>query len=79
MMPCEAIGMPSPIYTWYYNGGHLQIDDATHMLLLQSGGLYFSGVRIADSGHYTCRADNAYGSVSADAYLSVVKGKECQI
>ena len=64
---CNASGVPGPVITWLFDGGHLPYSLATN------GTLSVYHVQNSDSfeGNYTCIASNRAGLNSSTATLTV--------
>lgn len=67
---CEADGVPQPIITWYKDGQPI-FPFGGLTLSLHGITLGVPQVRPSDEGEYTCRAQNAAGTVEASAVLYV--------
>lgn len=57
---CPAIGNPLPEITWYKNGQYLDMGDMKHHKLAK---FQLDDIIRNDSGTYTCRLENRYGSI----------------
>lgn len=69
---CAAAGDPAPRLSWYRRGVELH-SGPEFDLLLENHVLVVRQVTRAHQGVYTCRADSATGSITADARLIVVE------
>ncbi|XP_053408441.1 roundabout homolog 2-like isoform X2 [Mercenaria mercenaria] len=70
LLRCQATGDPKPIIRWYKNGRSLDKKDARY-LLLDSGTLQISSLKISDSGNYMCKAGSETGETTMTAKLIV--------
>ncbi|XP_047493701.1 protein sidekick-like isoform X3 [Penaeus chinensis] len=70
-MTCRAGGAPTPNITWFFNDND-ELFENGHYEILASGDLLIVGVRTSDEGKYTCMRANEAGSVSGDAWLSIL-------
>ncbi|XP_063378104.1 protein sidekick isoform X1 [Cydia fagiglandana] len=68
---CRAIGAPTPNVTWYFNDS-LIINLSARLQALEHGDLLITSTTTADTGKYTCVRANDAGSVSGEAYLTVL-------
>ncbi|KAG7176448.1 sidekick-like 1 [Homarus americanus] len=68
---CRAGGAPQPNVTWLYNDD-LELVENGHYQILSSGDLLIAGVNTRDEGKYTCLRSNEAGTVSGDAWLSIL-------
>ncbi|XP_054706308.1 titin-like isoform X2 [Uloborus diversus] len=71
-------GRPFPDVTWYLNGNQV-VDDATHKLLVNEGGVHALMITSAsrtDAGNYTCIAKNKSGEVSFNVNLHVIEKEQ---
>ncbi|XP_055390625.1 protein sidekick isoform X4 [Condylostylus longicornis] len=68
---CKAVGAPAPNITWVYNETKL-VEITSRFQILDSGDLLISNVRESDAGLYSCVRSNEAGTVSGEAYLSVL-------
>lgn len=72
---CDVISKPYPVIKWFRDnielthGGHIKISNGGKNLTV-------GRLTIADSGNYTCLADNEFGSVSKSMLLDVKKEKK---
>lgn len=70
MLRCQGTGDPQPMISWQKNGRSVNKMDA-RITMLDSGTLQISGLKISDSGQYTCKASSETGEASMTATLSV--------
>ncbi|XP_068166004.1 hemicentin-1 [Antennarius striatus] len=70
VLPCEALGSPSPLVTWSRNGQPIPPVTAG-FTVLPSGSLRITDVRLMDSKRYTCTAQNPAGNASLSYQLHV--------
>lgn len=68
-IPCIPEAMPFPKFTWSF--GNRPISDGGRIRTLPNGFLFFSSVDQFDSGLYTCRVKNEFGSAEISTYLTV--------
>lgn len=68
---CDATGDPTPIITWYKNGGPLP-NNGRFEILDSGRTLRISQVSRADRDVYTCRAESAAGRMEASAELLIL-------
>ncbi|KAI8435034.1 hypothetical protein MSG28_003463 [Choristoneura fumiferana] len=68
---CRAVGAPTPNVTWYFNDSII-INLSGRLQGLEAGDLLITSTTTADSGKYTCVRSNDAGSVSGEAYLTVL-------
>ncbi|XP_012582834.1 PREDICTED: peroxidasin homolog [Condylura cristata] len=66
---CEAGGHPQPVIAWTKGGSQLSVD--RRHIVLSSGTLRISDVRLHDQGQYECQAVNIIGSQRVVAQLTV--------
>lgn len=67
-------GRPFPDVSWYLNGNQL-VDDATHKLLVNEGGVHalmITSTSRTDAGTYTCVARNKSGEATFTVNLHVI-------
>ena len=67
-------GRPFPDVSWYLNGNQV-IDDATHKLLVNEGGVHalmITTTSRTDAGTYTCVARNKSGEATFNVNLHVI-------
>ena len=72
---CEISSVPSPQFTWRFNGLDLDVATLNSGQGLQRNSLTLSSVGYSDAGEYTCVAANSMLGVSRFSYpgtLSVV-------
>ncbi|KAL5020556.1 hypothetical protein ScPMuIL_003448 [Solemya velum] len=69
LMPCSAVGNPTPKIKWLVGGKAVKTDDRIEMLT--NGSLFINYLVAEDSANYTCRAENEYGADSIIYTLSV--------
>lgn len=71
---CEAIGLPTPVITWFYN------EDINITQNANNYGYYYDYlysvlivryITLQDAGLYTCIASNVHGTVNATTTLQV--------
>ncbi|CAE1331778.1 NRCAM [Acanthosepion pharaonis] len=65
---CEADGKPTPVISWFRRD---QLIKSKRHEILPSGHLRISDVQPTDSGEYTCRARNRFGTNSSTGELAV--------
>ncbi|XP_041856289.1 hemicentin-1 [Melanotaenia boesemani] len=70
VLPCEALGNPSPLVTWSRNGYPIPPVTAG-FTVLPSGSLRITDVHLIDSKLYTCTAENPAGNVSLSYNLHI--------
>nr|AOW69253.1 interleukin-1 receptor [Calliactis polypus] len=64
-LQCCVSGNPAPTVTWFKNGQRLEVNKNIYTKLDSNNQtLWIGGVKIADSGNYTCEARNSKGTVS---------------
>ncbi|XP_045518694.1 protein sidekick isoform X1 [Pieris brassicae] len=68
---CRAVGAPTPNVTWYFNDS-LIINLSGRLQAVEEGDLLITSTTTADSGKYTCKRANEAGSVSGEAFLTVL-------
>lgn len=68
---CRAGGAPQPNVTWLYNDD-MELVENGHYQILSTGDLLIAGVNTRDEGKYTCLRANEAGTVSGDAWLSIL-------
>lgn len=70
-LSCPALGNPLPVITWFH--------DATRMNLtplrfrLKKWSLFIEDLTAADSGVYTCKINNRFGSIEHNIRLQIVR------
>uniref|UniRef100_A0A2P2I497 Neuroglian-like n=1 Tax=Hirondellea gigas TaxID=1518452 RepID=A0A2P2I497_9CRUS len=67
-MTCRMFGAPKPRITWIRDGMELT---GGRYKITDEGDLYISEVAFSDSGHYTCFAENKFGTEEASGSLVV--------
>ena len=84
-LPCDAIGLPTPMVMWDKGGRPLSYGRRTRFHKLDHGSLLITDVREMDAGDYYCLVVNQAGSDTMKIHLKV-KGqcsrtlqKSCQI
>ncbi|CRL00790.1 CLUMA_CG014043, isoform B [Clunio marinus] len=74
-LTCQALGVPSPVVTWYKDGVKIEEDERIAFLQEdQFSTLEISRTYLEDCGQYTASAQNELGSVSCHCNLIVDKG-----
>ncbi|KAK8382212.1 hypothetical protein O3P69_015266 [Scylla paramamosain] len=68
---CQAGGAPQPNITWIFNDS-LELVENGHYQILDDGDLLITSVDSRDEGKYTCLRANEAGSISQDAWLSIL-------
>ncbi|KAK1155520.1 hemicentin-1-like [Acipenser oxyrinchus oxyrinchus] len=72
-LECLVRGSPKPEVTWLKDGAPLDLTDPQHLQLSQDGGsLRILGLRPADSGMYSCLAENSAGQETKIYTLTVL-------
>ena len=67
-LTCQVSGDPQPQIVWRRVGAELPVD---RVHVTEDKSLRIDDVRLGDEGEYVCRAENAVGSVTGSARLSV--------
>ncbi|XP_043196587.1 roundabout homolog 2-like [Amphibalanus amphitrite] len=67
-LTCQVAGDPQPQIVWRRMGAELPLG---RVLVTEDKSLRIDDVRLEDEGEYFCRAENAVGSVTGSARLSV--------
>ncbi|XP_062329471.1 roundabout homolog 2 [Osmerus eperlanus] len=70
LLKCQASGDPVPSISWLKDGASLLGKDP-RMTLQELGSLQIRGLRLSDSGIYTCVAASSSGETSWSAFLEV--------
>lgn len=70
MLTKEDVPFNSVYLLTFIDDGPLEIN--SHLQLLESGDLLISDVRETDAGKYKCVRANEAGTVSGEAYLTVM-------
>ncbi|KAM3610982.1 uncharacterized protein V6R79_011806 [Siganus canaliculatus] len=73
-LPCAARGFPQPAVTWRRRDGRqilTRTDSHSRTTQLENGHLLIHSVWLDDEGLYICEAKNQFGSVEAEARVSV--------
>ena len=70
-LSCAVAGDPLPQIVWRRVGAELPVD---RVHVTEDKSLRIDDVRLGDEGEYVCRAENAVGSVTGSARLSVTGG-----
>ena len=67
---CNPEGAPFPEITWTRNGATLT-SDGSHVTQLANGNLIIQDLSKADTGTYTCRAENRFGDANSSTVLTL--------
>ncbi|XP_077864234.1 hemicentin-1-like [Saccoglossus kowalevskii] len=70
ILPCESIGDPVPDVRWNHNEWRLNMN-SEDFLLLDSGSLQISNVKVKSGGRYRCSITSIAGSDTKDITLTV--------
>ncbi|GFR76179.1 down syndrome cell adhesion molecule-like protein 1 homolog [Elysia marginata] len=70
-LKCLVDADPTPSVTWLYGGQNLSAS-STVAFVNRSQELIVSDVDKTREGTFTCKASNSYGSITADAYVTVI-------
>ncbi|KAK6181653.1 hypothetical protein SNE40_009468 [Patella caerulea] len=70
---CKPEGAPTPVITWFKNGGQLSAGNG-HYEILSNGFLFIIGLQQGDEAMYMCKAENQYGVASDSTRVNVIKG-----
>ena len=76
-LDCQAYGVPAPTLKWvkYTVSGKTVIQTGGRFIVgVVFKNLYILGIHWSDAGRYGCIAQNQYGRLVADAYVTVVTG-----
>jgi len=65
-------GTPTPTINWLVNGQPLDRTDQRFYISRDAGTLKISGVKVSDTGRYTCIANNSVGFAERDFNLDVL-------
>ncbi|XP_050687397.1 protein sidekick-like isoform X4 [Eriocheir sinensis] len=68
---CQADGAPQPNITWFFNDS-LELVGNGHYVIHDSGDILITSVSTRDEGKYTCLRANEAGSLTQDAWLSIL-------
>ena len=60
-LPCEALGIPTPVHTWEKAGRRIELATGRFVQLM-SGSLSINDVAQTDAGTYLCLVQNEAGS-----------------
>lgn len=64
-LPCEAVGFPPPVITWYKNGHVIE------EMPQKKGHLELKDIKFDDRGTYTCSAENLLGRALLSVNVTV--------
>ena len=70
ILPCKAVGFPSPVISWYKDGRVIK-DERRQF---KNRNLEIKNILFEDRGIYTCTAENLLGRVQLSVNVTV-KGK----
>uniref|UniRef100_A0A3Q3L4X2 Uncharacterized protein n=1 Tax=Mastacembelus armatus TaxID=205130 RepID=A0A3Q3L4X2_9TELE len=72
-LPCVARGLPQPTVTWSKEDGRqiLRTDSHSRTVQLENGHLLIQSIWLDDDGLYICEAKNQFGTIRAEARVSV--------
>uniref|UniRef100_A0A8C4R080 Ig-like domain-containing protein n=1 Tax=Eptatretus burgeri TaxID=7764 RepID=A0A8C4R080_EPTBU len=70
-LPCKAIGVPPPKFTWFKDGDRLLIQRDPRVSLTPNGGLRIRALEPGDTGIFQCWAQNMAGMTQSYTHLSV--------
>ncbi|XP_077377558.1 hemicentin-1 [Festucalex cinctus] len=73
-LPCVARGFPQPLVTWHTQDGRqilARTENPSRKVQLENGFLLIQSVWLDDEGLYTCEAKNQFGTIKAEARVSV--------
>ncbi|XP_061672486.1 hemicentin-1 [Syngnathoides biaculeatus] len=73
-LPCVARGFPRPTVTWYTQDGRPilpRTESHSRKMQMENGFLLIQSVWLDDEGPYICEATNQFGTVKAEARVSV--------
>jgi len=71
VLDCHVTGTPTPTVEWLFNGQPLDRTDQRYYVTTRAA-LTISDVKVADTGRYTCRANNSAGVDERDVHLDVL-------
>ena len=66
-LPCEAVGFPQPVITWYKNGHVIEESQQNR----KNRNLELKSVQFEDRGIYTCTAENLLGRIELSVNVTV--------
>jgi len=72
VIDCRATGTPSPAVQWLVNGQPLDRTDQRYYIARDGRTLRITDTRVADSGTYTCLAQNSVGAAERHFNLDVL-------
>ena len=77
---CQAVGIPVPDISWYFNGVMINVSDNSSKYMIMSRSLNITttentltvhNVTSSDVGTYTCNVTNVVGNDSTSGHLQV--------
>ena len=68
---CPTTGNPAPEVTWIKDGNVIGLPSLRHVFFSSNGTLKVISAETADSGRYTCRAENVRGAAEAKMTVTV--------
>ncbi|CAB3378147.1 Hypothetical predicted protein [Cloeon dipterum] len=71
VIPCNAVGVPTPKITWYRNIEPLSVQTDSRFEIQDDGSLEIKSVAVEDAGVFQCLAKNEAGEVSMSTWLRV--------
>lgn len=71
---CDSTGSPTPATEWFLNG--VKIVETSRVDIGPLGSLTINGVKLSDSGNYTCFVSNSISQQQASASLVVLGGSD---
>ena len=70
-IPCQAIGTPEPVITWYAVGDPIPLQSGPKYDIYANGSLLIRNVLKGDAKAYRCTAENLKGPIAKEARVEL--------